>query len=47
MYTEMPIFPEPGKVHIPTAPNYNKRLKQAIELFLTQSAPINEIEQKI
>lgn len=26
MYTEYPIFPN-GKVHIPTTPNYNKRLK--------------------
>jgi len=41
MYTEMPIFPEAGKVHIPTAPSYNKRLKQSIELFLTQSSSIS------
>jgi hypothetical protein len=29
MYTEYPIFPE-GKVHIPTSPNYNKRLKTTL-----------------
>ena len=29
MYTEYPIFPN-GKVHIPTTPNYNKRLKSSL-----------------
>ena len=29
MYTEYPIFPN-GKVHIPTTPNYNKRLKTTL-----------------
>jgi hypothetical protein len=29
MYTEYPIFPN-GKVHIPTTPNYNKRLKTSL-----------------
>lgn len=33
MYTEYPIFPN-GKVHIPTAPSYNKQLKQSVEIFL-------------
>ena len=29
MYTEYPIFPN-GKVHIPTTPNYSKRLKTTL-----------------
>lgn len=33
MYTEYPIFPN-SKVHIPTTPNYNKRLKATLETFL-------------
>ena len=33
MYTEYPIFPN-NKVHIPTTPNYNKRLKATLETFL-------------
>jgi hypothetical protein len=33
MYTEYPIFPE-GKVHIPTSPAYNQRIKTTLEVFL-------------
>ncbi len=29
MYTEYPIFPN-GKVHIPTTPSYNPRLKKTL-----------------
>lgn len=46
MYTEYPIFPE-GKVHIPTSPSYNKRLKTTLEIFLNQGGLLKDLEKKI
>ena len=46
MYTEYPIFPE-HKVHIPTTPNYNKRLKSIFEIFLNEGGTLKDIESKI
>lgn len=46
MYTEYPIFPN-GKVHIPTTPNYNRRLKTTLEIFLNEGGTIKQIEGRI
>jgi hypothetical protein len=46
MYTEYPIFPE-GKVHIPTTPSYNQRIKSTLEIFLNVGGRISELEGKI
>ena len=46
MYTEYPIFPN-GKVHIPTTPNYNKRLKTTLEIFLNEGGRLKDIESRI
>lgn len=46
MYTEYPIFPE-GKVHIPTTPSYNQRIKTTLEVFLNQGGRLSEIESRI
>lgn len=46
MYTEYPIFPN-GKVHIPTTPSYNKRLKTTLELFLNEGGTLKSIESRI
>lgn len=46
MFTEYPIFPS-GKVHIPTTPQYNKRLKKTLEIFLNEGGRLKEIEKKI
>jgi hypothetical protein len=46
MYTEYPIFPS-GKVHIPTTPNYNKRLKTSLEIFLNEGGSLSQLESKI
>ena len=46
MYTEYPIFPE-HKVHIPTTPNYNKRLKTTLEIFLNEGGTLKDIESRI
>lgn len=42
MYTEYPIFPS-GKVHIPTTPNYNKRLKTSLEIFLNEGGSLSDL----
>ena len=46
MYTEYPIFPQ-GKVHIPTTPAYNKRLKTTLEIFLNEGGLLKDLERKI
>ena len=46
MYTEYPIFPE-GKVHIPTTPSYNKRLKATLAIFLNEGGMLKDLEKKI
>lgn len=46
MYTEYPIFPE-GRVHIPTTPSYNQRIKSTLEIFLNQGGRISDLESKI
>jgi len=46
MYTEYPIFPN-GKVHIPTTPTYNKRLKTSLEVFLNEGGTLNNLEKRI
>jgi hypothetical protein len=46
MYTEYPIFPN-GKVHIPTTPNYNKRLKTSLELLLNEGGSLADLEKQI
>lgn len=46
MYTEYPIFPN-KKVHIPTTPNYNIRLKTSLEIFLNEGGSLSELESKI
>ena len=46
MYTEYPIFPN-GRVHIPTTPNYNKRLKSTLEVFLNEGGSLLDLEKKI
>jgi hypothetical protein len=46
MYTEYPIFPE-GKVHVPTSPNYNQRIKQTLLVFLNEGGSLSDIEAKI
>jgi len=46
MYTEYPIFPN-SKVHIPTTPSYNKRLKTSLEIFLNEGGSLIELEKKI
>ena len=46
MYTEYPIFPQ-GRVHIPTTPNYNKRLKSTLEIFLNEGGMLKDLEKKI
>jgi hypothetical protein len=46
MYTEYPIFPQ-GKVHIPTTPSYNKRLKATLEIFLNEGGLLKDLEKKI
>ena len=46
MYTEYPIFPN-GKVHIPTTPNYNRRLKTTLEIFLNEGGAIKHLEGRI
>lgn len=46
MYTEYPIFPN-GKVHIPTTPNYNKRLKTSLEIFLNEGGSLAQLESRI
>lgn len=46
MYTEYPIFPN-NKVHIPTTPNYNKRLKASLELILNEGGSLADLEKKI
>lgn len=45
MYTEYPIFPE-GKVHVPTSPNYNQRIKQTLLVFLNEGGLLSDIETK-
>lgn len=39
MYTEYPIFPK-DKVHIPTTPNYNNRLKTTLQIFLDEGGSL-------
>ena len=46
MYTEYPIFPN-GKVHIPTTPNYNKRLKESVQIFLNEGGALSKLEERI
>lgn len=46
MYTEYPIFPD-KHVHIPSAPNYKKNLKFAIELFLNEGGKLSDLEQRL
>ena len=46
MYTEYPIFPN-GRVHIPTTPNYNKRLKSTLEVFLNEGGSLMDLEKRI
>ena len=46
MYTEYPIFPN-GRVHIPTTPNYNKRLKSTLEVFLNEGGSLLDLEKRI
>ena len=46
MYTEYPIFPQ-GKVHIPTAPSYNPRLKTTLQILLDEGGQLKELEKKI
>ena len=46
MYTEYPIFPN-GRVHIPTTPNYNKRLKESVQIFLNEGGALSKLEERI
>lgn len=46
MYTEYPIFPE-GKVHIPTTPSFNQRIKTTLQLLLNEGGKISDIETRI
>jgi predicted house-cleaning noncanonical NTP pyrophosphatase (MazG superfamily) len=46
MYTEYPIFPQ-GRVHIPTTPQYNVRLKATLEIFLNEGGMLKDLEKKI
>ena len=46
MYTEYPIFPQ-GKVHIPTTPSYNSRLKATLSIFLNEGGLLKDLEKKI
>lgn len=46
MYTEYPIFPK-DEVHIPTTPNYNKRLKKTLQIFLNTGGRLKDIENQI
>ena len=46
MYTEYPIFPN-DRVHIPTTPNYNKRLKTTLEIFLNEGGSLLDLEKRI
>ena len=46
MYTEYPIFPN-NRVHIPTTPNFNKRLKTTLEIFLNEGGSLSDLEKKI
>ena len=46
MYTEYPIFPN-EKVHMPTTPTYNKRLKESLEIFLNEGGTLKDIESRI
>jgi len=46
MYTEYPIFPQ-GKVHIPTTPKYNSRLKATLSIFLNEGGLLKDLEKKI
>jgi hypothetical protein len=40
MYTEYPIFPN-NKVHIPTTPSYNARLKTTLQIFLNEGGRLS------
>ena len=46
MYTEYPIFPQ-KKVHIPTTPAYNSRLKSTLEMLLNEGGLLRDLEKKI
>lgn len=46
MYTEYPIFPE-GKVHIPSAPQYNTRIKTTLRIFLDEGGTLSNIESRL
>lgn len=46
MYTEYPIFPE-QKVHVPTTPNYNQRIKQNLLIFLNEGGKLADLEARI
>lgn len=42
MYTEYPIFPN-GKVHIPSAPIYTKKLKMILQNLLDDGGLLSSI----
>ena len=46
MYTQYPIFPQ-GKVHIPTTPNYNARLKATLQILLNEGGQLKDLQKKI